>query len=286
MILVAGLVLLAGLAHAGDMPKQPAQRIVSLAPNLTEILFATGAAERLVGVSDYCDYPEEARKLPRVGGMSNPSLEAIVSLDPDLVVMTTDGNPVGIDERLMRMGIPVYVERSRRLEDLPSAIRGVGSAVNAPGAEALASDIEARMAGILNAAEFAGDGGAGKALFIIWPEPLIVAGPGTLLDDALRMLGHQNLAADSAINYPKYSLEEAIFRNPEIIFIGASMGNSGENIEMKKLSSKVVERLKRTSAVEHGRVYYLGDMLMRLGPRAIDGLREMSEAAKSGQGAK
>jgi len=104
------------------------RRIISLAPSITEIIYALGLGDRLVGVTTYCDYPEEAKKKPKVGGMVNPSIEAVVSLKPDIVVMTTDGNPKEFEERLRSLKVKTYVFRARQLSNLPQGIREMGVA--------------------------------------------------------------------------------------------------------------------------------------------------------------
>src|SRR3990167_697251 len=102
------------------------ERIVSLAPSVTEILYAIGLEDKIVAVTNFCDYPPQAKEKPKIGGMSNPSLEAVVSSKPDIVVMTTDGNPKGFEERLKQLGIQTYVFRARRLSELSEGIRELG----------------------------------------------------------------------------------------------------------------------------------------------------------------
>ena len=130
------------LSDAGDEPR----RIVSLAPSTTEILFALGLGNSIVGVTTFCDYPPEAKTKPRIGGMSNPSLEAVVSLKPDIVVLTTDGNPKKFEERLRSLNIRTYVYKSRRLSDLPQGIREMGSALGVQKeAELLSQSLETKL---------------------------------------------------------------------------------------------------------------------------------------------
>src|SRR5512135_1919802 len=112
--------------YAAD-PAFPPRRIVSLAPSMTEIMFALGLGEKIVGVTTFCDFPEEAKKKPKIGGMSNPSLEAVLSLKPDIVVMTTDGNPKEFADRLQSFKVPTYISRARRLAELPQDIRELGA---------------------------------------------------------------------------------------------------------------------------------------------------------------
>ncbi len=246
---------------------EPPARIISLAPSITEILFAAGLGDNIVGVTTFCDYPEEAKRKPKIGGMSNPSLEAVVLLEPDIVVMTTDGNPKEFEQRLHSMKIKTYVFKSRRLFELPDGIRRMGKALGAEERfDALAFDIEEAIDGFKSMQTASRQ----KVLFIIWPEPLIAAGPGTTIDDAIKLLGLKNIAERAKVQYPKYSLEEIIRESPDIIFIG-----KGHKKDMKKLSVRLLKRLSSVPAVKNKRVFYLSDSLYRLGPRVIKGIEEL-----------
>ena len=258
---------------------EPLRRIVSLAPSTTEILFALGLGDRIAGVTSFCDYPEEAKAKPKIGGMSNPSLEAIVSLKPDLVVMTTDGNPKEVEERLHSLKIRTYVFTARRLNELPNGIRSLGAAVGTPHtAVLLADDIENS---IRKAAErkktslVSRPSLRKKVLFIVWPEPLIVAGPGTAMDDAIRLLGHENVAGTAKASYPKYSIEEAIRQAPDILIIGKATG-----MDISALSQGILKKLASVPAVKNDRVFYVSDGLYRLGPRVVKGIEELAECLK------
>ncbi len=248
----------------------PPKRIISLAPNVTEILFALGLEKNIVGVTSFCDYPEEVKKKPRIGGMSNPSLEAVVSLKPDVVVMTTDGNPRDFAERLRSLRIPIAVFTSRRISELPQGIRQIGTLLGVPErAEALAREIEGALG-----RKDAFDGGnkkKGKVLFIVWPEPLIVAGPRTAMNDVINLLGYENIAEKAKSAYPKYSLEEVVRHPPDKIVIG-----KGSGMDMRAVSRGVLARMTSAPAVKNGAVCYVGDNLYRLGPRIVPGIKELA----------
>ncbi len=251
---------------------EPPKRIISLAPNMTEILFALGLGDRIVGVTSFCDHPEEAKKKPKVGGMSNPSLEAVVKLRPDIVVMTTDGNPKEFEARLRSMGIKTFVFTSRRLSELSRGVRELGAALGVKTeADEFADNFETSIrefrTGQARAAHV-----RKKVLFIVWPEPLIAAGPGTLIDDAITMVGAENIAADSKMEYPKYSVEEVLRRSPDLIIIGNGMDSK----DVRKVSDGLFKRLRSLPAVKGDRVFYVGDDLYRLGPRTIKGIAEIS----------
>ena len=250
-------------ASSAEVPR----RIVSLAPSITEILFSLGLGDRIVGVTTFCDYPEEAKKKPKVGGMWNPSLEAILTLKPDLVAVSTNGNHKEFEERLRSMGISTYVFTARRLSDLPGDLRKAGQAFGASQrAEALAREIETTLTRFRKPAAQRKK----RVFFIVWPDPLIAAGPDTVIDDALNLLGAENVAGKARVSYPKYSIEELIRQAPDIIVIG----DMREGIQ--KMSAGLLKRLQSVPAVKNKKVFYIGDDLYRLGPRTTRGIEELS----------
>jgi iron complex transport system substrate-binding protein len=241
---------------------------------MTEILFALGLADRIVGVTSFCDYPEEAREKPKVGGMSNPSLEAVVALKPDIVVMTTDGNPREFEERLRSFNIRTYVSRMRRLSELPEGIRDVGKALGvSERAEKLAQNLRSRLDKLSSVNLPVSP----AILFIVWPEPLIVAGPGTVIDDAIRFIGARNIASDAKAEYPKYSIEEILRRSPDMIVIGNMSVTGKGDAGIKEASEGLLRRIRILPAVRNNRVYYVSDDLYRLGPRTVQGIEELAE---------
>lgn len=293
-VLMLGVLLTASAGFAdGNIPGRrstaPPERIVSLAPSMTEILFSLGLGSRIVGVTSFCDQPEEAKKKQKIGGMSNPSLEAVVLLRPDLVVMTTDGNPREFQERLRLLKIPTYVWKGRALADLPQGIRELGAELGMPKkAEELAQTIEKALAdreasGVRRQGKRIGQKkglsslpltphvSRKRVLFIVWPEPLIVAGPGTAIDDAFTLLGVRNIASPTRTTYPKYSLEEVIYQAPDVIFVGQG------HVNMKDISKGLLRKLKMVPAVRNGAVCYVSDSLYRLGPRVIRGIEELEK---------
>ena len=248
-------------------------RIISLSPATTEILFALGAGDRIIGVTSFCDHPEEAKKKQKIGGLSNPSLEAIVALKPDLVVMTTDGNPQEVDERLRTMGLRTYVWTARKLAELPDGIRGLATAIGASAqGERMAGEIEKSI----NRTRYKVQSTKKmNVLYIVWPEPLLVAGPGTAIDDAIRLLGHVNVSAKAKTSYPRYSIEELIREAPEIVFIG-----KGSGMDMQAVSQGILKKLATVPAVRNNKVCYVSDSLYRLGPRVVQGIEELAACIK------
>jgi iron complex transport system substrate-binding protein len=255
-----------------SLASEPPKRIISLAPNMTEILFALGLGDRLVGVTSFCDYPPEAKTKPKIGGMSNPSLEAVVRLRPDIVVMTTDGNSKEFEERLRSMGIRTFVSRARRLSELPEGVRELGAALGVEKeADAFADNFEKELAKA-GARHSRKEARRKKVLFIVWPDPLIVAGPGTVIDDALALVGAENIASDAKSEYPKYSIEEVLRRSPDLIIVGKAM----DSTDVKKVAAGLLRRLRSLRAVREKKVFFVSDDLYRLGPRTLKGIAEIS----------
>jgi iron complex transport system substrate-binding protein len=185
--------------------------------------------------------------------------------------MTDEGNPRDIHERLTKLGIPTYTFKAKRLSELPQGIRDLGVAAGVrdkaykrakkieSGLRTYAKKIQKNPPPYVNK----------KALFIIQPEPLIVAGPGTIIDDALKLLGLQNIASDTDARYPKYSIEEVIRRSPDILFIGIG-------IMTKESSKNLLKRLENLEAVRKGHIYYTSEALYRLTPKVITGIEEIA----------
>jgi len=268
-LILARLILLALLLLGTSRPAwaEAPERIVSLAPAMTETLFALGLGERVVGITSVCDRPEAAQGKTRVGGMSNPSLEAILALKPELVVMTTDGNPKHIADQLGRLDIAIHVFTPRRLSEIPGGIRELGARV---GAEKAADTLAVELETLLKTPPRFAAGEGPKALFVIWPEPLIVAGPGTLIDDALTLIGYVNIAADTGTAYPRFSVEEALRRRPDVIFLG--LGHDRDNPRTQRL----LQRLVPAGLDQPGRIVSVGDALYRAGPRLPGGIVEIA----------
>lgn len=247
----------------------PPGRIVSLAPGITEILYDIGLGDRIVAVTKYCDYPPEASAKPKVGGFSNPSLESIVAARPDRVVMTDDGNPLQIFERLENLGIKTCIFKARRMNELPQGIRDMGSCL---GVKDQALKRAERIESVIHQYEknrkTAPRSRFKKVIFVVHSEPLIVAGSGTIIDDAFKLLGLENIASDASERYPQYSMEELISRSPDIIFLGKGR-MTGES------AGNLIKRLNKLEAVQKGRVYYTSESLYRLTPRVIDGIEEI-----------
>ena len=268
---VGYLIILLWISLSGIVFASPPGRIVSLAPSVTEILYDLGLGDQIIAVTTFCDYPPEALDKPKIGGYSNPSIESIVAMKPDLVVMIDDGNPIEIQDRLKKLDIKTYVFRAKRLKELPQGIRDLGTAL---GIRDRAFKRAARVENVIHKYERQARKSPPryfrkKAIFIIQPEPLIVAGPDTVIDDALKLLGLQNIASDATSPYPKYSIEEVIRQSPDVIFMG-------QGPMTKEISKGLIRRLGSLEAIKKERVYYTSESLYRLTPKVISGIEEIA----------
>jgi iron complex transport system substrate-binding protein len=250
------------------LPTAPA-RIVSLVPSVTEILYSIGAQDRLVGVTDFCDYPPEARRKPHVGGMLAPSLEGMVSLKPDLVVATSAGNRQETFDQLERLRIPVYVVNPVAVADVLDLIGRLGRLTDrGEAADRTVAALRERVRAVTARVE---GRPRLRVLYVLWPDPLMVPGRGSLVSELIALAGGESVTADGGDGYPRYSLEAALARNPDIIVL-ASHGS-----ERSPLSRDQWERLRQVPAIAAGRLYTIdGNLTHRYGPRIVDGLERLA----------
>jgi|WetSurMetagenome_2_1015567.scaffolds.fasta_scaffold00246_19 iron complex transport system substrate-binding protein len=259
------LVVFSGVAIAA-----PPERIVSLTPGSTELLFALGLEDRIVGVTNACLYPPAAQKKPKIGSMVTPSLEMIVAQRPDLVVASSDSVSAQLIGRLGSLGIKTYVMPGYNLAGFPKALRDFGAAVGKRRqADRMARKMEMEIASLRKAASH--NRGTRSVLYLVWPDPPMAAGASTPIHEAIELLGFRNAGTCGPAYYPVCSLEDIISREPDIIVLGCS------HVGMKEYSGALLEHLRTLRAVREGRVYYVSDNLYRLGPGFVDGLKELKE---------
>ncbi len=241
------------------------RRIISLVPSVTEVMFAIGAQDSLAGVTDFCDYPAAARKKPSVGGMVAPSLETMVMLKPDLVIATTAGNREETFTQLERLKIPVYLVNPTSVADVLDVASRLG-AVTGHEAQAarLVTSLEARIKSVV---EKVAPLPRPRVLYVLWPDPLIVPGRGAIVSELVALAGGDSVTADASEAYPRYSLESAVARTPQVIVLASHGSAQG------KMSREKWERFTDLPAVKTGRLYTVdGNLLHRYGPRVVEGL--------------
>ena len=250
-------------------------RIVSLAPSLTETVFALGDGGRLVGVTDYCDHPPEVSRIARVGGFVNPNLEAIIALRPDLVLAVPNGGAKALVERLEQLGIGVLIVQVYTLADIDVAIREVGSAIRAPDrAEALIT----RMHRSMESVEELLRGRPRRRVVLVWEQqPLIVGGAGTYIDELIRKAGGENIAAAGKGRFPHYGIEEVVARGPEVILDAFMLSDaSAASSEARR---RFWDRWPTIPAVRTGEVHFIETFtVVRPGPRIPEALEILARA--------
>ena len=251
-----------------ELPRPPA-RIISLVPSVTEILFTIGAQGRLVGRTDFCDYPAEARRKPSVGGMLAPSLEGIVALKPDLVVATPAGNRHETFDQLERLNIPVFLVNPVAVSDVLDAIGRLGRLTEqVETADRTVATMRARIETVTTRVS---GRPRPRVLYVLWPDPLIVPGRGALVSELIALAGGDSVTADGGQGYPRYSMEAALARNPEVIVL-ASHGSERSSLVRGKW-----ERFGQVPAIAAGRLYSIdGNLMHRYGPRMVDGLERLA----------
>jgi iron complex transport system substrate-binding protein len=275
---VAGLAL-AGAA-AGGQPladdrgrmmhlARPAQRIVTLAPGLTELAFAAGAGDRLAGVSAWSDYPEAARRLPRVGDAARLDAERILLLGPDLLLAWRSGNPAGEVARLERLGLPVFALEPARLADVPRVLRTIGAlAGTEAAAERAAAGFEAEMEALRSRY---GARPRVAVFYEIWDEPLLTVNREHIISDVIALCGGRNVFADAPLLTPAVSPESLLAADPDVIVASLSTDNAAAARKLRKVPS--------LRAAARGRVFVVPpDLIQRATPRIIEGARQVCEA--------
>lgn len=247
------------------------RRIVSLAPSLTEIIAAVGAESALVGVTMHCDYPESVLALPKVGSYVLPNIEAIVALNPDLVLVVQEGPPRESVEKMRELGIPVAVLRTARIADIEKNIRWIGHAAGVDSeAERVAVDIEHRYRAIT---QIVAPLSHPRVLYAIAIDPVITAGRGSFLHELIRDAGGENIAGDLEASYPRLTLETIIARKPEAILFSSGMGNEA-NAPAQRL---YWNRWGEIPAVRNKRLLEIDIAIInRPSPRVIQGLAQLA----------
>jgi iron complex transport system substrate-binding protein len=243
------------------------RRIVSLAPSLTEIVFLLGRGDSLVGVTRFCNVPAAAAGLPKIGGVSDPDVERVVALAPDLVLCTTDGNPRDKVRALEEMGIPCFAVAPQDLDAVFTAIERLGVLLGA--AERGRAEAGALRRRARHAPPPSPDAEKPVALFVVSTAPIIAAGEGTFMDELLRLAGGRNAATRFSGRYPRLSVEELVAARPDVIFVAGMAG-------VERFPPEV-SRWKEIPAFRDGAVITLdGDLVTRPGPRLVTALERVS----------
>ncbi len=248
------------------------RRIISLSPNVTEILFAIGLGERVVGVTDVCKYPPEARAKPHVGTFPMPNIEQIVMLKPDLIILLPSyGETI---DKFESLGLRMLVVKNDSIQDVLESIEEIATVTGANKAgQMLTDDIMQELERLREQRESRPHR---CVLFVVGKNPgtlqqIYAVGPGTFLDEMLQAAGGENILADAVSSYPIVSKEEIIARDPEVI-LDASIGESPSE-EQRRINLQLWKQLQTVSAVKHQRIYFIEDSQITIpGPRIPDNI--------------
>ena len=248
--------------------EHPAQRIISLSPHITELLFAAGAGGSIVGASAYSNYPAAAETIPRISGGSSLDMEAILALQPDLVVAWQSGNPEHQVKRLQSLGMTVFLSEPRRLEDIPETIRMLGKLVaTRKVAFAQAAAFEQRLEGLRR---YYSQRPQVSVFYQIWEKPLMTLNGEHMISDVMQSCGGKNVFAALPSLAPHIDIEAVLVANPDVIIVGAEADDSS-----------LLDRWRRWPeliAVDRKQLYSIQpELLVRHTPRILDGVERLCE---------
>jgi len=251
------------------------EKIISLAPSNTEILYALGLEDRLVGVTEYCDYPEAAKNKPPIGGFSNVDIEKVVEIQPDLILATgihKDEVIPGLD----RLGLTTLTLDPKTVSEVMEAIELVGKLTGEEeSASQLTSEMRGRIKTVTDKTAALTETQRPRVLYILWHDPLMTVGLKTRIHELIVKAGGTNIAQGLTDEYPTISLEAVIQANPQVIIAGSGHG-SGENLPFEFALAE--SRLQEVAARQNNRIYRIdSDLTSRPGPRIVDGLEELAE---------
>ncbi len=245
-------------------------RIVSLAPSLTETLYALGVQDRLVGNTDYCDYPPDAQKKKKVGGIVNPNLEEIAALHPDLVLVTKEINRLETVRALDALGIPAYATHARNVDDILSTTQKLADLLGVPEAgKSLTADLQARLSVLRSKLEPLPPS---RVLFIVWTRPLISVGRNTFIADALRKADATSIV-DALQDWPQMNLEEVVRLQPDYLVFAASHSESAAH-EFDALS--LLPGWQLLDAVRNRRFAVISEAVNRPAPRIVSAIEDLA----------
>lgn len=257
-----------GLGRPVEVPLHP-RRIVSLAPSVTDSLFALGAQDRVVGVSDFCELPAGSPAIARVGGLLNPSLETIRGLEPDLLIGTTSGNDPSLERQAAALGLPLYTIDTPDVGRVLAALRDLASLLDET---SIGNDRVDRLQERLQTVRAAvAKRPRPRILFIVWGEPLVVPGRSAFLTDALAQSGCVSITADAPAAWPSFDVESAIGRAPEVILTTPQNQAFLDRVKGDPAWASV-------PAVRSGRMVVVSEAIERPGPKVVAGIEEVARA--------
>ena len=248
---------------------RPAQRVISMAPHITELLFAAGGGSHVAGAMNFSDYPEAAKRLPLVGSDAQIDMERVLALKPDLIVVWKSGNTARQLEQLKSLGIPIFYSEPQRLDDIATSLTRLGRLLgsDAP-AQAAAADYRRRIATL--AARYAQRPQV-RVFYQVWSKPLYTLNGEHIVNDAIRLCGGQNIFANLKVIAPQVGAEAVLAENPEAVFGAESHDTGDAGVYLWKQYPGLL-------ATRRGNLFALtGEPLSRATPRMADGIAQLCE---------
>jgi iron complex transport system substrate-binding protein len=243
--------------------QQPARRIISMAPHVTELLFAAGGGDRIVGAVSYSDYPEAAKRIPRIGDNREIDIERVIAMKPDLFVVWRHGSSDKQVEQLRKLGIPMFYSEPHKLADVPGSLIRLGKLMGTDKeAQKAAADLQQKL-DVLTA-QYANRPPV-RLFYQVWDKPLITLNGQHIVSDAIRLCGGVNIFANMKVTAPNVGIEAVLQEDPEAIIGTAEKSPSDGGVNMWK-------RYPTLTAVQRGNLFLVdGNLLNRAGPRMIAG---------------
>lgn len=251
------------------------EKIISLAPGNTEILYALGLEDRLVGVTEYCNYPEAAKEKPQIGGFSTIDIERVVEIEPDLILAAN----IHEDElmpQLERLGLTVLTLDPKTIDEVLKAVDLIGRFTGkTEEASQLTTEMKNRIKAVTDKTATLSEAQRPRVFYILWHDPLMTVGRETRIHELIIKAGGINIARDLGGGYPDMSLEAVISMNPQVIIADVGHG-SGEELNYQYVLTE--KRFKDIDARRSNRIYKIdSDLVSRPGPRIVDGLEKLAQ---------
>jgi iron complex transport system substrate-binding protein len=255
-----------GIGRQVRLPRHP-RRIISLAPSVTEVVYMVGGADRLIGVTSFCDWPPEARNKMNIGDLLNPNYELILASKPDLLIASTAGNDRAAVMKLSGLGLPVYVTAPRSVEKIYETVEAIGQITDCSDqANRMVEEMKRRLGMVKS--RLAGLRPV-RAFFITWFDPLLAPGKNTFETDVLRQADVLSITSEIDEFYPRYSLEQILAKNPDVILTVEHKGNPLP--DLRRLPG-----WERLEAVRLGRIYILPEVLQHPSPRFVEAVEYLA----------
>lgn len=248
---------------------RPAQRVIAMAPHITELLFAAGGGSRVAGAMNFSDYPEAAKRLPLVGSDAQIDMERVLALKPDLIVVWKSGNTSRQLEQLKSLGIPIFYSEPQRLDDIATSLTRLGQLLGTDAqAQAAAADYRRKIAAL--AARYAQRPQV-KVFYQVWSKPLYTLNGEHIVSDAIRLCGGRNIFANLKVIAPQVGTEAVLAENPEAVFGAESHDQGDAGVYLWKQYPALL-------ATRRGNLFALaGEPLSRATPRMADGIAQLCE---------